>query len=62
MLENEGKSRLFGFVEELNFKSLNGVAKSGYERVGKLEIMHRRGKVSVTLQVTADFWCDIRRT
>lgn len=62
MLEHEGKRRLFGFVDELNFKSLNGVIKSGYKRVGKLEITHRQGKVSVTLQVTADFWCDIRRT
>jgi hypothetical protein len=56
LLADEGVTRLFGYVDHLNYKSRRGQAKSGYKPVGDLVINHRRGKVSVNLEVGADFW------
>ncbi len=57
----EGVRRLFGYVDAVNFNSLHGVAKSGYERVGDLRITRRGGRARVRLDVASDMWCDIRQ-
>ncbi|MCG7199484.1 hypothetical protein MD273_07085 [Marinobacter pelagius] len=56
LLEGEGIKRLFGFVDHLNTKSLHGVRKSGYEKVGELKIRHKDGEVSSHLVMAKDFW------
>jgi hypothetical protein len=58
---SEGVRQLFGYVDAVNFNSLHGVAKSGYERVGELRVTRRNGHVRVGVRVTSDMWCDIRQ-
>lgn len=57
----EGVRRLFGYVDAVNLSSLQGVAKSGYERVGALWISRRNGRVRLSARVDAEFWPDIRQ-
>lgn len=57
----EGKTRLFGHVEHLNFSSLKGVRKSGYAEVGDITIVKRGGRVRVSIRVREDMWCNARR-
>lgn len=57
---SEGVRRLFGYVDGVNFSSLHGVTKSGYERVGELRIVRRGSRVRLFVRVASDFWCDIR--
>jgi len=61
VLRGEGKHRLFGYVDRLNFSSLKGVHKSGYRRVGTLTIRRRGGAVRALMKVDENFWCDDRR-
>lgn len=61
LLEPEGKTALFGFVDRLNFASQKGVVKSGYRKVGRVTLRHRSGSVTQTMKVEEDFWCGERR-
>lgn len=61
LLADEGVTRLFGYVDHLNYKSRRGQAKSGYKPVGTLVIDHRRGSVAVDLKVGEDFWPGVAR-
>jgi hypothetical protein len=58
----EGVRRLFGFVDRFNSKSLKGVRKSGYLKVGELRIKHAGGKVRMILDVDEHFWSSAPRT
>jgi len=60
-LAAEGKRRLFLTVECTNFASLKGVRKSGFEKVGDLHMTRRGGKVRVSLKITEELWCELRR-
>ena len=57
----EGKVRLLGYVDHLNYKSLRGVAKSGYERVGVLRGVRRKGKFRFWLTVNEGDWATVTR-
>lgn len=59
---DEGVRRLFGFVDRFNSKSLKGVRKSGYVKVGELRIRHKGDKVRAVLDVDEHFWSPISRT
>lgn len=56
MLKDEGVNRLFGFVDHFNIRSLHGVKKSGYKRVGELVIRKRKSQVTSKLKLQSDFW------
>lgn len=62
LMADQGVTRLFGYVDHLNNKSLHGTAKSGYVRVGELIISHKGGAVTANLTVTEDFWPGVART
>ena len=62
LLKSEGVTRLFGFVDHLNTKSLHGVKKSGYVKVGELTISHKDGVVKANLSVGQDFWPGVPRS
>lgn len=51
-----GKSRLFGYVDHLNYKALRGGAKSGYRRVGVLRGIAQNGKTRFSLSVEDNSW------
>lgn len=56
VLESEGVTSLFGFVDRLNTKSLHGVKKSGYEVIGELVIRHGKERVLTRLSLPEWFW------
>jgi RimJ/RimL family protein N-acetyltransferase len=56
-----GTRRLFGYVDHLNYASLRGVEKSGYERVGTLRGVKREGRISFSMQVQDDAWSQLVR-
>jgi hypothetical protein len=56
LLELEGVTSLFGFVDRLNTKSLHGVKKSGYQVIGELIIRHNKGRVLTRLNLPEWFW------
>jgi len=56
LLRPEGITRLFGFVDSYNTKSLRGVKKSGFVPVGELVIKKRGTMVHSQLRLKADFW------
>lgn len=56
-----GKRRLMGYVSHLNYKSLQGVAKSGYQRVGVLRGVKRGGKFHFSLNIDEKAWATIAR-
>ena len=58
---DEGKRRLLGYVDHMNYKSLRGVAKSGYERVGVLRGIRRNGKIRFQLSVDEKGWSTATR-
>lgn len=64
LLKDEGVSRLFGFVDHFNVRSLNGVKKSGYKKVGELVIRHNRKNKQVNMKLVLDenFWAQEART
>lgn len=57
----EGKRRLLGYVDHLNYKSLRGVQKSGYRRVGVIRGAKRNGAIHFSLTVEHDCWAEIVR-
>ena len=57
----QGVRRLFGYVDHLNYASLRGVEKSGYERVGTLRGVKRDGQISFSLRVKDDAWSELVR-
>lgn len=57
----EGKRRLLGYVDHTNYKSLNGVAKSGYKHVGVVRGINRKGRVSFSLHVDESAWSTVPR-
>jgi len=59
LLKAEGVDQLFGYVHHLNTRSLHGVKKSGYEKVGELNIRHRRGLVQSKLTLKPSFWSGV---
>ena len=62
LLADDGVTRLFGYVDHLNFKSRRGQARSGYVDVGELIIAHKRdGTVAVKMKVDEDFWPGVAR-
>ncbi|MFN0064040.1 MAG: hypothetical protein ACKVPX_16150 [Myxococcaceae bacterium] len=60
-IKGEGKKRLLGYVDHLNYKSLHGVQKSGYVRIGVLRGVERRGWVHFSLSVNAECWSQVVR-
>jgi len=57
-----GQQRLFGYVDHLNLRSLNGVRKSGYRPVGVLCCIKWNGKIRFSLKVNEANWGLVRRT
>lgn len=57
----QGKRRLIGYVDHLNYASLRGVAKSGYEQVGVIWGVERNGKIRFSVQLNADSWSTATR-
>jgi hypothetical protein len=56
-----GTRRLFGYVDHLNYASLRGVEKSGYQRVGVVRGVKREGRISFSLSVKDDAWSQLVR-
>jgi len=56
MTSGEGKRRLLGYVDHLNYKSLRGVVKSGYEKVGVLRGVRRNGRTRFSLRIDDNAW------
>lgn len=61
LIRDEGKLRLMGYVDHLNYKSLSGVAKSGYQRVGVLRGIRRKGTIRFALTVKESDWATATR-
>ena len=57
-MREEGKRRLFGYVDDLNYRSLRGVEKSGYHRVGVLVGVKRGGQTHFALTIDAEAWAE----
>lgn len=57
----QGTRRLFGYVDHLNYASLRGVEKSGYQRVGTLRGVKRDGRISFSMNVQDDAWSQLVR-
>jgi len=60
-LEVEGVMRLFAYVDHFNTKSLHGIRKSGFVKVGELKINHKKGVASLDLAVDEKFWPGVVR-
>ena len=58
---DEGTRRLFGYVDHLNYNSLKGVQKSGYQAVGTLRGVKRNGRISFELDVESHAWSELAR-
>ena len=56
-----GQQCLFGYVNHLNFDSMRGVRKSGYERIGVLTAKRRRGKYRFVLELDEKYWSVLPR-
>lgn len=61
LMKAEGKKRLMGFVDDTNYRSLRGVEKSGYQRVGTLTGVHRDGRKSFSMTVEDAAWSELVR-
>jgi hypothetical protein len=61
LTRDEGTRRLFGFVDHLNYNSLKGVQKSGYQAVGTLRGVKRNGHISFNLDVETHAWSELAR-
>lgn len=61
-VKKSGQRRLFGYVDHLNLKSLRGVQKSGYQKIGVLRCLKKRGRIRFKLDISADNWSTDRRT
>lgn len=61
LTREEGTRRLFGYVDHLNYNSLRGTQKSGYEPVGSLRGVKRQGKISFHLEVETHAWSELTR-
>jgi hypothetical protein len=57
----QGTRRLFGYVDHLNYASLRGTEKSGYERIGVLYGVKRDGRIRFSLSVKDDAWSEAVR-
>lgn len=60
-IRDQGKSRLFGYVDHLNMNSQKGVTKSGYKRVGVLRYKKKGANIQFSLSVDNDAWSWRRR-
>ena len=61
LTRREGTRRLFGYVDHLNYPSLRGTQKSGYERIGVLHGIKRAGKTRFNLSVESSAWSEAVR-
>ncbi len=52
----EGKRRLLGYVDHMNYKSLHGVRKSGYQRIGVVRGVNRNGQLHFSISVDESCW------
>lgn len=53
-----GKTRLFAYVDHLNYRSLHGVRKSGYRYIGAINGLKRNGKLRFVLDVEDAAWSE----
>jgi len=62
LLKVEGVNRLFGYVDQINPRSLHGVRKSGYKKVGVLKVFDARNeKIQFNLTLDKTFWVEKAR-
>jgi hypothetical protein len=61
LMHAQGKRRLLGWVDALNYRSLRGVEKSGYQPVGELVGLKRNGKTELKLNVDERAWSELVR-
>lgn len=61
-VKQEGKGRLFGYVDHLNMNSLRGVRKSGYKKIGVLRCVITNGQAIFKMKVADNSWSRARRT
>ncbi|MET0390681.1 MAG: hypothetical protein ABW321_32210 [Polyangiales bacterium] len=57
----EGLRRLFGYVDHMNYKSLKGVTKSGYEMIGTIRGVKKNGHISFHCDVERHAWSELAR-
>jgi hypothetical protein len=58
---NEGKKRLFSYVHHTNYKSLRGVTKSGYRKVGVIRCVKSPKNIRFHLSVKNRLWSNAVR-
>ena len=61
LMKAEGKRRLMGFVDDTNYKSLRGVEKSGYQRVGDLTGFKRGSAKQFSMKIEDAAWSEAVR-
>jgi hypothetical protein len=61
LMKSQGKRRLLGYVDDLNYRSLRGVEKSGYRRVGTLSGLKRGGQTHLSLSIDDGAWSQLVR-
>ncbi|MFN0064035.1 MAG: hypothetical protein ACKVPX_16125 [Myxococcaceae bacterium] len=57
-----GKTRLLAYVDHLNYKSLHGIVKGGYQRVGVLRGVRRKGRIEFSMSVDDTAWARLTRS
>ena len=60
-IQKEGKKRLFAFVHHTNYKSLQGVYKSGYRTIGVISGNKKRSKIKFSMTVEDHAWAHCMR-
>lgn len=55
-IKKEGKNRLFAYIDQMNYRSLRGVRKSGYKVIGTLTGIRDRESLKFSLKVQNQAW------
>jgi hypothetical protein len=62
LMRSEGKKRLFGYVDHMNYKSLRGTQKSGYKTVGTISGFECNKKFTFKINIDHNAWAKLVRS
>jgi len=60
-VRDQGKTKLFGYVDHLNMNSQKGVTKSGYKKIGVLRCKRNGNDIQFSFKVKGGAWSMERR-